>query len=124
MHRGNQNCGGEKEEMEVTGDHLIGFDLVNGMEIKGPDIENPFESIECSIAFQVRDMLTDRRDAWIYGIVFGFSDVPEDPRYPDDLSEMEEVARKHNWSLEDMARLRRLHAEWEQCKKNYAEETI
>lgn len=37
----------------------------------GPITTNALESIECTIAFDVRDWSEDRRSQWIYFIVFG-----------------------------------------------------
>ena len=39
---------------------------------QSPITNNAFESIECAIAFDVRDWSEDRRSAWIYAIVFGW----------------------------------------------------
>lgn len=64
------------------------------------------ESIECAIAFDVRDWGEDRRSAWIYGIVFGWSEADE------------EIKRKFHWTDEDVERLCRYHKEWEEIKKH------
>lgn len=63
------------------------------------------ESIECAIAFDVRDWSEDRRSAWIYGIVFGFGEEGE-----------QEVKQKFHWTNEDINRLHRYHDEWEILK--------
>ena len=66
-----------------------------------PKIENALESIECTIAFDVKDWSTSRRDAWIYAIVFGWSEAEE------------AVARTHQWDAEDIERAHRLHKQWQ-----------
>ena len=61
---------------------------------------NCLESIKMAIAFDVRDWTADRRSAWIYGIVFGWSEA------------LEEVKTKFRWTNEDVERLNRYHNEW------------
>lgn len=68
--------------------------------------ENPFESIAACIAFSPHDWGENHRNAWIYGIVLGW-----------DGDSMDEQARRHRWSPDDVARLRRLHAAYRaQCR--------
>lgn len=67
---------------------------------------NCLESIECAIAFDVRDWSEDKRSAWIYGIVFGWDD---------DDSE-NEIQNKFHWDDEDIIKLKQYHAEWERVK--------
>ncbi len=69
------------------------------------------ESIEMTIAFDVRDWSEDRRSAWIYGIVFGWGD-----------ESIEELKAKFNWSVEDIERLNGYHMQWEQIKSSVQEE--
>jgi hypothetical protein len=69
--------------------------------------ENPFASIVTSIATHSRDYGNDPTDAWVYGIVCGWDDGPDD-----DSRAMIELAEKHGWTEDDVARLRRLHAKW------------
>lgn len=64
--------------------------------------ENPFRSIEASIAFSSRGWSLDKRDAWVYGIVLGWGDA------------LEEVAERHGWDADTTARLRRLRVRYEQ----------
>lgn len=66
---------------------------------------NALESIECAIAFDVRDWCADRRSAWIYAIVFGWEDA------------WEEVANKFGWDEEDRKRAKMYHEQWEALKK-------
>lgn len=66
---------------------------------------NCLKSIECAIAFDVRDWSEDRRSAWIYGIVFGW-----------DYGSENEIRNKFHWDDEDIAKLKQYHAEWERMK--------
>ena len=74
-----------------------------------PKSESPLsdclDSIECSIAFDVRDWSEDRRSAWIYGIVFGWDDAED------------EIKRKFHWDDNDVKRLHLLHRQWESLKR-------
>lgn len=63
--------------------------------------EKPLTSICNTIAFDVRDWSTDKRLAWIYGIVHGWDDA------------MDEMSAKYDWSAETVSRLRRLHASFQ-----------
>lgn len=67
-------------------------------------IENALKSIECTIAFDVKDWSTSRRDAWIYAIVFGFDEGSE------------HVAQMHGWDDKDLERAKRLHEQWTRAK--------
>ena len=66
---------------------------------------NALESIECAIAFDVRDWSTDRRSAWIYAIVFGWDDA------------WEEMFEKFGWDDKDRKRAEKYHRQWETLKK-------
>ena len=70
------------------------------------ELKNCLESIECTIAFDVRDWSEDRRLGWIYGIVFGW-----------DLESEKELCTKFQWGNEDVTRLHTLHEQWEKLKK-------
>lgn len=72
----------------------------------GPLTTNAFESIECAIAFDVRDWAEDRRSAWIYAIVFGWD-------YED---AWDEVAKKFGWDDKDQQRAKKMHEQWERAK--------
>lgn len=65
---------------------------------------NCLGSIECTIAFDVRDWSEDKRLAWIYGIVFGWED------------DEKEIQNKFSWSDDDIKRLNKLHKEWKALK--------
>lgn len=74
---------------------------------QGPITDNAFESIECAIAFDVRDWSEDRRSAWIYAIVFGWD--------YDDAWDC--VAKKFGWNDEDRKRAAAFHEQWEKAKE-------
>ena len=58
------------------------------------------ESLEAAMAFTPHDWTQHHRLAWIWGIVLGWDDA------------MPEMASKHRWDAETVARLERLHAEF------------
>lgn len=62
------------------------------------------ESIEATIAFDVRDWSEDRRSAWIYGIVFGWEEAEN------------ELKEKFGWDEDDINRLYKYHTEWKRLK--------
>jgi hypothetical protein len=68
------------------------------IELMDKPIENPFESIQNCIAFDTKDFAVYHRDAWLFGIVFGW-----------DGASMDYLARRHGWDDATVARLRRLH---------------
>lgn len=84
------------------------------LNLEDTGLTNPFESIECCFAFQVRDMDTDRRDAWAYYIAFGF-----DPEFRD--GQIENLRRLHGWTDADFERLETLHKNWGRAKRLYLE---
>ena len=67
---------------------------------------NALESIECTIAFDVRDWAADRRSAWIYAIVFGWG-------YD---GAWEEVAKEFGWDEADKKRAQAMHEQWIRAK--------
>lgn len=60
-----------------------------------------FGSIDKCLAFSSRDHGLYRGDAWIYGIVCGWEHG--------DSKAMDEMAARHGWDAESVARLRKLH---------------
>lgn len=84
-------------------DGLMVFPPDNGE----PITSNAFESIECAIAFDVRDWGADRRSAWIYAIVFGWD-------YEDSW---DETAKKFGWDEEDRKRAIMMHEQWIKAKE-------
>ena len=79
-----------------------------------PETESPIndclDSIECAIAFDVRDWSADRRSAWIYGVVFGW-----------DESSISDLKVKYRWDNSDIRRLNQLHNQWATLKKFIAD---
>lgn len=63
---------------------------------------NPLESITDTLAFYCRDLSTDHRDAWIYGIAVGWDD-----------ESLKELRVKHNWDEKTVTRLKLLHSKYE-----------
>ena len=75
-----------------------------------PITMNALESIECAIAFDVRDWSEDRRSAWIYGIIFGWGDG-------DEFDATKEICKKFGWDKDDIKRIRIFHEQWEWAKR-------
>lgn len=84
-------------------DGLMVFPSDNGK----PITLNAFESIECAIAFDVRDWHEDRRSAWIYAIIFGWHS--EDS--------WDKLANKFGWDEEDRKRASMMHEQWIKAKE-------
>ncbi|WP_330253074.1 hypothetical protein OG874_00215 [Nocardia sp. NBC_00565] len=72
--------------------------------------EDPFESLRSAIAFSSADWSEARDLAWIYGIVLGWDPDPGE----DEDGAMDVVAQRFSWDAANVARLRRLHAAFEQ----------
>lgn len=60
-------------------------------------IECPLESLKTAVTLHPRDWSEHHRDAWAYGIIVGWGRA------------LDEVAQKHGWTPETVARLKRLH---------------
>lgn len=58
------------------------------------DLANAAESLGAALAFHVRDHSLDKRDAWVYEILIGWK------------SALPEVAAKHGWDEDTLARLK------------------
>ena len=78
--------------------------LVLPDDINGPKM-NVLESIECAIAFDVRDWSASRRSAWIYAIVFEW-----------DAEAWSDFRERYGWDEEDIARAKMYHEQWETLK--------
>lgn len=63
------------------------------------------DSIGTAIALHPRDWSSNHRDAWIYGIVLGWSNEA-----------YLELKEKHGWSDETIERLKKLHTEFSTAK--------
>lgn len=73
------------------------------------NIQNCLESIECTIAFDVKDWGEDNRSAWIFGIVFGWDE------------ELNDIANKYHWGDATIERLNKLHKQWIELKQMWGE---
>lgn len=73
---------------------------------------NPFESLECTIAFDVKDWGADRRSAWIYGIILGW----------DDEECFKEFKAKFGWDDTTIERLKKLRGNYLKSKELYEKE--
>jgi hypothetical protein len=71
--------------------------------------EDPRAELGYTFAFNSRDWAQDKADAWLYGIVVGWG-AGEDP---EDVSALPDLALRHRWSPQDVARLERLHANFQ-----------
>lgn len=80
--------------------------------------ESPFESLYDAIAFSSADWGLARDMAWIYGVVLGWdADEGED----DGLDAMGELSRRFGWNADEVARLRRLHSEFQRAAQAWQE---
>jgi hypothetical protein len=70
---------------------------------------DPFTSIGNILAFDSRDWSSNRGDAWLWGIVFGWGES------------YDEVARRHGWDAASVRRLRLLHLAY---RRNEVHRTI
>jgi hypothetical protein len=61
-------------------------------------LREALESVRDTMACDVRDWSRDRNDAWVFGILLGWEEA------------LDEVAAKHRWKDEDVARLRAYRA--------------
>ena len=77
-----------------------------------PD-EDPRRELASLIALNSRDWGTDEADAWLYGIVLGWGPDPDDP---ESGSALPDLARRHGWTPQQVARLERLHTNFERLK--------
>jgi hypothetical protein len=77
-----------------------------------PEPENIFDSLENCVAFHCQEWGSEKRNAWIFGIVCGW-----------DEEAMIIIADKHRWKPHDVERLKRLRAQFEQLKHAFKEKT-
>ena len=64
-------------------------------------MKKSIDSLRKAITTSARDYSTDKRDAWIYGIVIGWGDAIWD------------VAKLHKWPASEVIRLKSLHSEFQ-----------
>jgi hypothetical protein len=67
------------------------------------DTDDPIRALSDMLVFNSRDWGANKADAWLWGIILGWDDLDEDE------SAMDELAERHGWDQNDIARLRRLH---------------
>jgi hypothetical protein len=67
---------------------------------------HPIAALRYLVAFDSRDWADNRADAWLYGIVIGWDPAIDEA---DEESSMPDVAARHGWDAETVARLRILH---------------
>jgi hypothetical protein len=81
---------------------------IQSLTVRLGEARDALESCRDTMCFGSRDWSLNSRDAWLYGLIVGWSnkDDPDDP----DADAMSELVEKHGWSPEAVARLKRLHA--------------
>lgn len=84
-------------------DHIIATRIA---ERDGTD--DPLRSLHNAIVFSSADWSEARDMAWVYGIAVGWDDEDDIPGG----GAMDELAGRFGWSAETVARLRRLHSEF------------
>ncbi|MFW2500430.1 hypothetical protein [Clostridium diolis] len=77
------------------------------------EITNPFESLHNTIVFDVKDWSTDKRNAWIYGIIVGWGS--DDPEIAEEI--FQEFNKQFRWTRETWNRLQILHKEFLRYRK-------
>jgi hypothetical protein len=84
--------------------------FANDLPYTGPQMD-PIGALKNTIAFSADDWSVSRAMAWVYGIVLGWdNDDPDDP----DEGAMGEIAARFGWTLDQVARLRKLHVRFEE----------
>lgn len=71
---------------------------------------DPFDSLEGCMVTDPRDWSMDRKDAWMFGIVVGWSGKA-----------LDEVARRHGWLAEAIARLVLLRERFKEARDKWRE---
>lgn len=71
--------------------------VANSLPFTGKDL-NPFVSMGNVLAFDARDWASNRGDAWLWGIIFGWS-----------KESLQELGERHRWDERQIKRLRLLH---------------
>lgn len=81
---------------------------------------DPIEALRRIIATSSNDWSLHPGDAWLYGIVIGWDTDPDDVILDpgeDPESAMQEVAARHGWCEDAVARLRLLHAKFNKLEE-------
>lgn len=74
--------------------------------MRSVEIENPIESLKNTIPFSVMDWGTEKRNAWVYGIVCGW-----------DENCFQEFNMKFGWDKDTWNRLKRLHDSFDRLEE-------
>ena len=77
------------------------------------EVLNPFESLHNSITTDSRDWAKDKKSAWIYGIIVGWSGETED----ETEGLFQEFSSKFGWERDTWDRLQTLHKEYLKYKE-------
>ena len=67
---------------------------------------SPLDSVKTCITASARDWSLESNDAWMYGIVCGWS-----------AEALTELIQRHGWSDKDVTRLRLLRMSWENTNR-------
>lgn len=86
-----------------------------------PRTENPLESLHSALVTSSQDWGEARDFAWIYGVVVGWDPDPGDQPDADEAFAMADLAQRHGWTPAEVARLRRLHAQYEALRAGVGE---
>jgi hypothetical protein len=86
-----------------------------------PKTENPLESLHGALVTSSQDWGEAGDFAWIYGIVVGWDPDPGDQPDADEAFAMADLAQQHGWTPAEVARLRRLHAQYEALRAGVGE---
>jgi len=65
------------------------------------DLNNPLHALYSCMSFPSRDWSVNKQDAWMYGIVVGWSEVDAGV-----------IERRHRWDDATMLRMKKLHEEF------------
>ncbi len=87
-------------------DHV---DVPSGYFLKDIQVEDPFDSLRNTVAFDARDWSLTNRDAWLYGIICGW-----------DTGSLKELAIVYKWNEKEIQRLKRLRTQFVLAKELYA----
>lgn len=72
------------------------------------ELQRTLAAVRHMMATSSRDWSLFKGDAWLYAILVGWNDDPDEPALP--VSALANIAIRHGWSLGDMAALEAMHA--------------
>lgn len=72
------------------------------------ELQRTLAAVRRMMATSSRDWSLFKGDAWLYAILVGWNDDPDEPAPP--VSALANIAIRHGWSLGDMAALEAMHA--------------